>query len=68
MKLPERWPRYAKWFVVWLVLLPAILHRLEYSGAFASLWVCALVVGVGFGLCVPLVDRIFTFLCQSWKQ
>ncbi|ENU2131166.1 hypothetical protein ACE60T_001348 [Salmonella enterica] len=36
MKLLERWPLYAKWFVVWLVILPMILHRVEYSGAFAS--------------------------------
>ncbi|EAY3718166.1 hypothetical protein FGS56_24845 [Salmonella enterica] len=67
MKLPERWPLYAKWFVVWLVVLPVILHRVEYSGVFSSGWVCALVVGVVFGLCVPLVDRAFLFLCQRRK-
>ncbi|EJX3083452.1 hypothetical protein OD218_005248 [Salmonella enterica] len=44
-----------------------ILHRVEYSGAFASAWVCALVVGTGFGLCVPLVDRVFFFLCHRRK-
>lgn len=42
---------------VWLVLLPMILHRVEYSGVFSSRWVCALVVSAVFGLCVPLVDR-----------
>ncbi|HFW3588256.1 TPA: hypothetical protein ACIBIV_002116 [Salmonella enterica subsp. enterica serovar Birkenhead] len=42
---------------VWLVLLPMILHSVEYSGVFSSGWVCVLVVGVVFGLCVPLVDR-----------
>ncbi|HGB5893275.1 TPA: hypothetical protein ACIVVN_001555 [Salmonella enterica subsp. enterica serovar Kottbus] len=41
---------------VWLVLLPMILHSVEYSGVFSSGWVCALVVGFGSGLCVPLVD------------
>lgn len=36
MKLPERWPVCAKWFVVWLVVLPVILHCVEYSGVFSS--------------------------------
>ncbi|EHG3080019.1 hypothetical protein VY487_004800 [Salmonella enterica] len=67
MRLSEKLPLYAKWVVVWLVVLPMILHRVEYSGAFASAWVCALVVGAGFGLCVPQVDRVFFFLCQRWK-
>lgn len=43
MRLPEMWPLYAKWFVVWLV------------------------VGAVFGLCVPLVDRVFFFLCHRGK-
>ncbi|EKK3318902.1 hypothetical protein PMI54_004216 [Salmonella enterica] len=69
MKLLERWPLYAKWVVVWLVVVvPMILHRVEYSGVFASAWVCALVVGAGFGLCVPLVDRVFLSVCQFWKK
>lgn len=67
MRLPEKLPLYAKWVVVWLVLLPMILNRVEHSGAFASAWVCALVVGAVFGLCVPLVDRVFFFLCQRRK-
>ncbi|EKS3675083.1 hypothetical protein QL374_003092 [Salmonella enterica] len=29
MKLPEQWPLSAKWFVVWLVVQPAILNRVE---------------------------------------
>lgn len=68
MRLPENWPFYAKWFVVWLVVLSMILQRVEYSGAFASPWVCSLVVGIGFGLCIPLVDRVFFFFCQFWKK
>lgn len=36
MRLPTRWPLYAKWGVVWLVVLPMIPHRVEYSGAFSS--------------------------------
>ncbi|ECE7748625.1 hypothetical protein EUW85_04715 [Salmonella enterica subsp. enterica serovar Ngili] len=67
MRLREFCPLYAKWFVVWLVILPMILHRVEYSGVFSSGRVCALVVGVVFGLCVPLVDRAFFFLCQRRK-
>lgn len=36
MRLPEKLPLYAKWVVVWLVVLPMILYRVEYSGVFAS--------------------------------
>ncbi|WZX59006.1 hypothetical protein AAFR86_03925 [Salmonella enterica subsp. diarizonae serovar 58:r:z53] len=68
MRLPEKLPIYAKWFVVWLVVLPVILNRAEHSGVFASAWVCVMVVGFGFGFCVPLVDRVFFFLCQFWKK
>ncbi|EHD9479713.1 hypothetical protein JYL57_001931 [Salmonella enterica subsp. enterica serovar Typhimurium] len=25
MKLPEAWPLYAKWFVVWLVIMPMVV-------------------------------------------
>ncbi|ECC9937509.1 hypothetical protein WDI34_001326 [Salmonella enterica subsp. enterica] len=38
MRLPEKLPLYAKWVVVWLVVLPMILHRVEYSGGFALWW------------------------------
>ncbi|HBL9999419.1 TPA: hypothetical protein LT059_003972 [Salmonella enterica subsp. enterica serovar Kodjovi] len=61
-------PDNREWFVVWLVVLQMILHRVEYSGAFASAWVCALVAGAGFGLCVLLVDRVFLSVCQFWKK
>ncbi|HAK8204830.1 TPA: hypothetical protein H2W01_004473 [Salmonella enterica] len=61
----------AKWFVVWLVILPIILpmilHRVETSGLFSSGWVCALVVGVFFGLCVPLVDYVLSLVVQRWR-
>ncbi|ECC6921563.1 hypothetical protein DAE56_22640 [Salmonella enterica] len=67
MRLREFWPLYAKCFAVLLVLLSVILRRVEYSGVFSSGWVCSLVVGVVFGLCVPLVDRVFFFLCQRRK-
>ncbi|EIF8866883.1 hypothetical protein HZ500_005488 [Salmonella enterica] len=68
MKLPELWPLYAKWFVVWLVILPMILHRVGCSGIPSSTLICYVSVGIGFGLCVPLVDRVFFFLCQFWKN
>ncbi|HFW4211814.1 TPA: hypothetical protein ACIBOM_004959 [Salmonella enterica subsp. enterica serovar Reading] len=67
MRLPEAWPLCVKWFVVWLVVLPMILHRVEYSGVFSSGWVCALVVGVVFGLCVPLVDYALSLIVQIWR-
>lgn len=68
MKLSVQWPLYAKWFVVWLVILPMILHRVGCYGAFNSALTCSVSVGIGFGLCVPLVDRVFSFLCQFGKK
>ncbi|ECU9995916.1 hypothetical protein DCN33_000258 [Salmonella enterica subsp. diarizonae serovar 48:i:z] len=62
MKIPERWPLYAKWFVVWLVVLPMILHRVS-SGLFGLL-----VVALAVGLAAHLVDRIFSFLCDCVKR
>ncbi|HFW3114024.1 TPA: hypothetical protein ACIBOM_004851 [Salmonella enterica subsp. enterica serovar Reading] len=67
MRLPEKWLLCTKWFVVWLVVLPMILHRVEYSGVFSSSWLCALSVGVVFGLCVPLVDYVLRLIVQRWK-
>ncbi|EIP3422605.1 hypothetical protein LSE82_001230 [Salmonella enterica] len=62
MKIPEQWPLYAKWFVVWLVLLPMILHRVS-SGLFGLL-----VVALAVGLAAHLVDRMFSFLCDCVKR
>ncbi|EAV0889097.1 hypothetical protein NT945_002376 [Salmonella enterica] len=62
MKIPERWPLYAKWFVVWLVILPMILHRVS-SGLFGLL-----VVALAVGLAAHLVDRVFSFLCDCVKR
>ncbi|EBI7044455.1 hypothetical protein D2B06_09785 [Salmonella enterica] len=62
MKIPERWPLYAKWFVVWLVILPMILHRVS-SDLFGLL-----VVALAVGLAAHLVDRIFSFLCDCVKR
>ncbi|ELS5094919.1 hypothetical protein QO790_000261 [Salmonella enterica] len=67
MRLPEKLPLYAKWFVVWLVILPMVLHRVGCYATSISSWACALSVGVVFGLCVPLVDEMFRFFCQRWK-
>ncbi|HAF4710829.1 TPA: hypothetical protein G8O14_004795 [Salmonella enterica] len=49
----------------WLVVLSVILHRVEYSGVFSSGWVCSLVVGVVFGLCVPLVGYVAFLPCHD---
>ncbi|ECG1721540.1 hypothetical protein EEN62_24430 [Salmonella enterica] len=62
MKIPEQWPIYAKWFVVWLVILPMILHRVS-SGLFGLL-----VVALAVGLAAHLVDRMFSFLCDCVKR
>ncbi|EGX3499178.1 hypothetical protein BJH39_004107 [Salmonella enterica] len=68
MKLQERWPLYVKWIIVWLVILPMILNWVGcYGTSFAS-WLCALSVGVVFGLCVPLIDEMFLFFCQTDKR
>lgn len=47
--------------------LPMILHRVEYSGVFSTSWICALVVGVVLGLCVPLLDYALSLIIQRWK-
>ncbi|EAP0944955.1 hypothetical protein B7802_18070 [Salmonella enterica] len=59
---------YTKWFVVWLVVLPVLLHRVEHCGMFASSWGCSLVVGVVIGLCVPLIDGVFFAICRRLKR
>lgn len=65
MKLPERWPFYAKWFVVWLVIMPMIVYRVSHSWLFSSGLFGLLVVALAVGLIVHLVDRMFSFLCDS---
>ncbi|EJJ0039386.1 hypothetical protein NHI83_002555 [Salmonella enterica] len=65
MKLPERWPLYAKWFVVWLVIMPMIVYRVSHSWLFSSGLFGLLVVALAVGLIVHLVDRMFSFLCDS---
>ncbi|ECC6919807.1 hypothetical protein DAE56_13470 [Salmonella enterica] len=62
MNLPEAWPLYAKWFVVWLVITPMIASRVS-SGLFGLLVVA---LAVGFG--AHLVDRMFSFLCEHLKR
>ncbi|EBW8860940.1 hypothetical protein BXD91_19360 [Salmonella enterica subsp. enterica serovar Muenchen] len=61
MKLPEAWPLYAKWFVVWLVITPMIAYRVN-SGLPGLL-----VVALAVGLSAHLVDRMFSFLCEYLK-
>ncbi|EBB6487972.1 hypothetical protein HRW30_005075 [Salmonella enterica] len=68
MKLQERCPLYVKWVIVWLVILPLILYYAKNSGVFASAWVCPVVIGAGFGLCVPLVDRVFLFILPVMEK
>lgn len=68
MSLPEKLPLYAKWGVVWLVILTMILHSVGCYGAFNSALTCSVSVCIGFGLCVLLVDRVFSFLCQLGKK
>lgn len=68
MKLLEQWPLYVKWIVVWLVILPMILHHVGCFGTFNYSLFCSISLGIGFGLCVPLVDRMFFFVCQHWRH
>ncbi|EMO8608386.1 hypothetical protein WMA94_003320 [Salmonella enterica] len=62
MKLPEAWPLYAKWFVVWLVIVPMIASRVS-SGLFGLL-----VVALAVGFSAHLVDRMFSFICDCMKR
>ncbi|EAM2673075.1 hypothetical protein ABGY98_000832 [Salmonella enterica] len=68
MKLPEAWPLYAKWFVVWLVIMPMILHRVSHSWLFSSGMFGLLMVALAVGVIVHLVDRMFSFLCEHLKR
>ncbi|MGG5962937.1 hypothetical protein ACQSED_14775 [Salmonella enterica] len=68
MKLQELWPLYVKWVVVWLVILPMILFRVENSWLFTSRVYGSMIVGFCFGLFVSLVDRTFFFLCHFRKR
>ncbi|EAY3716688.1 hypothetical protein FGS56_16830 [Salmonella enterica] len=68
MKLPEAWPLYAKWFVVWLVIMPMILHRVSHSWPFHSGLFGLLVVALAVGFGAHLVDRMFSFLCDCMKR
>ncbi len=43
------------------------MKLLERWPLYVKWFVVWLVVGVVFGLCVPLVDRAFFFLCQRRK-
>ncbi|HAG0017400.1 TPA: hypothetical protein G8O67_004781 [Salmonella enterica] len=63
MKTPERLPLDAKWFVVWLVITPMILDRIDKYGLFEGL---AVALAVGFG--AHLVDRMFFFICDCVKR
>lgn len=62
MKLPEAWPLYAKWFVIWLVIVPMIVSRV--SAGLPGLLVVVLAVVFG----AHLVDRMFYFLCDCVKR
>ncbi|ENE8568916.1 hypothetical protein ABN789_004871 [Salmonella enterica] len=68
MRLPGKWLLRVKWIIVWLVVLPMILYRVEHSWLFASRVYGSMVVGFCFGLFVSLVDRLFFFLCHFRKQ
>lgn len=63
MKLPEAWPLYAKWFVVWLVIMPMVVYRVSHTWLFGLL-----VVALAVGLSAHLVDRMFSFLCDCVKR
>ncbi|HCL5286627.1 TPA: hypothetical protein N2G35_000925 [Salmonella enterica] len=62
MKQPERWLLYAKWFVVWAVIMPMIAGRV--STGLPGLLVVALAVGFS----AHLVDRMFSFICEHLKR
>ncbi|EAA5440757.1 hypothetical protein B6440_13470 [Salmonella enterica] len=65
MKLLERWPLCAKWFVVLLVFAPMALLFLECCRV--SSVALSVVAGLHSGLCVWLVDRVFFPSCQRRK-
>ncbi|EAQ1546744.1 hypothetical protein RDB90_003222 [Salmonella enterica] len=75
MKLSERWTLYVKWFVVWLVVQPAILNRVERCVRFRvglcdSRWLCVWFLCPAGGSCVflplPALEAVRAFNVAPW--
>lgn len=66
MKFTVEWLLYTKWAVVWLVILPLVIWRLESIQLFHSHVVFLMVAGFAMGLAVRLIDRLFYFLVQRY--
>lgn len=64
MKSTATWALYAKWAVVWLIILPFLVWRFENVQLFHSHIVFLMVAGFAMGLAVRLIDRLFYFLVQ----
>ncbi|ECI3886699.1 hypothetical protein AHV09_07310 [Salmonella enterica subsp. enterica] len=64
MKYPVAWAWYAKWVIVYLVILPLLIWRFESVQLFHSHIAFLVVTGFTMGLAVRLIDRLFYFLVQ----
>lgn len=64
MKYPVAWTWYAKWTVIYLVILPLLIWRFENIQLFHSHIAFLVVTGFTMGLAVRLIDRLFYFLVQ----
>lgn len=64
MKYPVVWAWYAKWAVVWLIILPFLVWRFENVQLFHSHIIFLMVAGFSMGLAVRIIDRLFYFLVQ----
>ncbi|EAM2671884.1 hypothetical protein ABGY98_002816 [Salmonella enterica] len=64
MKSGAEWFLFAKWAVIWLLILPWIVWRFSDVKLFHSHFVFLVVAGFAMGLAVRLIDRLFYFLLQ----
>ncbi|EAQ6130156.1 hypothetical protein AXA91_16690 [Salmonella enterica] len=64
MKYPVAWAWYAKWVIIYLVILPLLIWRFENIQLFQSHIAFLVVTGFTMGLAVRLIDRLFYFLVQ----
>lgn len=64
MKYPVAWAWYAKWTVIYLVILPFLIWRFENVQLLHSHTAFLMVAGFALGLAANLTDRLFYFLIQ----
>ncbi|HGJ5065018.1 TPA: hypothetical protein ACJGSF_003117 [Salmonella enterica subsp. enterica serovar Muenchen] len=58
---------FAKWAVIWLLILPWMVWRFSDVKLLHSHFIFLVVAGFAMGLAVRLIDRLFYFLLQHYS-